>query len=544
MPIAQLKFNETSGTTAADATGSGWNGTLVNGPLWAAGKIDNAVDLDGTNDYVSLPAGVVASSTTSTIAAWVNLDAVSNWTRIFDFGSGTSTYMFLTPKNGSSKIRFAIKNNGSNEQAIDGSSALATGGWHHVAVTLNGATGTLYVDGAQVGQNTAMTLKPSDMGSTTQNWIGRSRFSSDPYLDGRVDDFRVYNKALSASEVVTLAAMFAGPQNLTASANLLQTTLSWSSVANAVSYNVKRAAVSGGSYTTIATGITGTSYTDTGVTAGSTYYYVVSAVNGFNESDNSAEASAAVLAAPQNLTASANLSQAALSWTSVANAASYNIKRAIVSGGPYLTIATGITATSYTDTGLTAGVTYYYVVSAVNSTNESVNSSEASATILDAPLQITINPAEPNGKNGWYTSPVTVTLSPADIAEYSLDGGSIWKAYSAPVVFDQEGTHHIQYRHSVNTGETSSHEIKLDLAAPADATFVADVMAPINGNVTVTMSYPDDAAIKEYKVGDNGTWTAYTTPVVVSANGTVYAKATDAAGNVSNVTSLHCQQHL
>ena len=121
LPIAQLKFNETSGTTAADATGNGWNGTLVDGPLWAAGKSGNAVDLDGTNDYVSLPAGVVASSTTSTVAAWVNLDAVSNWTRIFDFGSGTSTYMFLTPKNGANgKIRFAIKNNGSSEQIIDG----------------------------------------------------------------------------------------------------------------------------------------------------------------------------------------------------------------------------------------------------------------------------------------------------------------------------------------------------------------------------------------------------------------------------------------
>ena len=64
LPIAQLKFDETSGTTAADATGSGWNGTLVNGPLWAAGKSGNAVDLDGTNDYVALPAGVVSSSDT------------------------------------------------------------------------------------------------------------------------------------------------------------------------------------------------------------------------------------------------------------------------------------------------------------------------------------------------------------------------------------------------------------------------------------------------------------------------------------------------
>ena len=113
--------------------------------------------------------------------------------------------MFLTPKNGSNKIRFAIKNNGSSEQIIDGTSAVATGGWHHVAVTLNGATGTLFVDGVQVGQNTAMTLKPSDMGSTTQNWIGRSQFSSDPYLNGKVDDFRIYNRALTVSEIAALA---------------------------------------------------------------------------------------------------------------------------------------------------------------------------------------------------------------------------------------------------------------------------------------------------------------------------------------------------
>ena len=85
---------------------------------------------------------------TATVATWVNLDTLSNWTRIFDFGSGTSTYMNLTPKNGANgKIRFTIQNNGSSEQIIDGTSALATGGWHHVAVTLNGATGILYVDG-------------------------------------------------------------------------------------------------------------------------------------------------------------------------------------------------------------------------------------------------------------------------------------------------------------------------------------------------------------------------------------------------------------
>ncbi|XEC94069.1 LamG-like jellyroll fold domain-containing protein [Paenibacillus tarimensis] len=76
----------------------------------------------------------------------MNLDTASNWARIFDFGSGTSTFMFLTPKNGSNvKNRFGIKNNNSSQQIIEGTSALPIGGWYHVAVTLNGSNGTLYV---------------------------------------------------------------------------------------------------------------------------------------------------------------------------------------------------------------------------------------------------------------------------------------------------------------------------------------------------------------------------------------------------------------
>ncbi|WP_261301642.1 LamG-like jellyroll fold domain-containing protein [Paenibacillus andongensis] len=210
LPTAQLAFDETSGTSASDGTGDGWNGMLVNSPSWVSGYSGNAVDLNGSNQYVSLPNSVVSSDSTVTIACRVNLDAVSNWSRIFDFGTGTNTYMFLTPKNGSNgKIRFAIKNNGSSEQIIEGTSSLATGGWHHVAVTLNGSTGTLYVDGVRVGSNTSMTIKPSDMGSTTQNWIGHSQYTTDPYLNGRVDDFRIYSQALSAADIAALAALAA-----------------------------------------------------------------------------------------------------------------------------------------------------------------------------------------------------------------------------------------------------------------------------------------------------------------------------------------------
>ncbi|MGC3990390.1 MAG: LamG domain-containing protein [Chthoniobacteraceae bacterium] len=97
---------------------------------------------------------------------WVNLTTVSSGCRIFDFGSGTTKTMYLTAQASTGKVRFGIVSTGTTEQDIDGTAAIPTAGWHHVAVTLNGATGTLYVDGTQVGQNTAMTLNPSSLGST------------------------------------------------------------------------------------------------------------------------------------------------------------------------------------------------------------------------------------------------------------------------------------------------------------------------------------------------------------------------------------------
>ena len=183
------------------------HGTLVNGPTWVAGRVGNAVNLDGSNDYVSLPAGVVSGLSDFTVATWVRLDTLGTWQRVFDFGSSTTTNMFLTVSTGTS-IRFAITTGGASaEQRISGTTALPTGVWKHVAVTKEGNTGRLYVDGALVGQNTALTLSPASLGTTTQNWLGRSQYA-DPYLDGQLDDFRIYSRALSAAE---LAALFQNP---------------------------------------------------------------------------------------------------------------------------------------------------------------------------------------------------------------------------------------------------------------------------------------------------------------------------------------------
>jgi subtilisin family serine protease len=83
---------------------------------------------------------------------------------------------------------------------------------------------------------------------------------------------------------------------------------------------------------------------------------------------------------PTGLTASPGDGQVTLNWSPSTGATSYKVKRSLTSGGPYTTIASGIGATNYLDSGLTNGLTYFYVVSAVNSAGESANSAEAFAT--------------------------------------------------------------------------------------------------------------------------------------------------------------------
>jgi hypothetical protein len=90
-----------------------------------------------------------------------------------------------------------------------------------------------------------------------------------------------------------------------------------------------------------------------------------------------------VPAAPLSLAVKAGRGQASLSWNASVGATSYKVKRATTSGGPYITIAT-VDATVYTNTGLTNGTTYYYVISAVNTLGEGTNSTEATATPTDA----------------------------------------------------------------------------------------------------------------------------------------------------------------
>lgn len=205
-----LPFNESSGTSAADASGHAWNGSLLNGASFADGKAGKAVSLSGSA-YVSLPPGISYSLTDFTISAWVKPNSTSANMRVFDFGTSTppsqttGAYVFLTPNDGAGKVRFAITTAGwGSEQTISGSSALSPQVWSHVAVTLSGSLAILYVNGSEVARKSDLSLNPLALGVTTQNWLGRSQYSADPYLNGLIDDFRIYTAGLSADSIMAL----------------------------------------------------------------------------------------------------------------------------------------------------------------------------------------------------------------------------------------------------------------------------------------------------------------------------------------------------
>jgi autotransporter-associated beta strand protein len=202
--VAWYPANASSGATLADASGNGKDATLVGASAFGSGVSGNALSLTG--GYASLPTGIVSTLSDFTIAAWVKIDTLSAWSRIFDFGTGTTVNMFLTPLSGAGAVRFSITTSGSGagEQQINGTSPLAAGVWQHVAVTLAGNTGTLYVNGVAIATNSNITLRPSSLGSTTQNYLGKSQYSADPALFGSIDDFRIVGRALSAAEIQQL----------------------------------------------------------------------------------------------------------------------------------------------------------------------------------------------------------------------------------------------------------------------------------------------------------------------------------------------------
>ncbi|MFF8234356.1 beta-L-arabinofuranosidase domain-containing protein [Streptomyces caelestis] len=171
--------------------------------LSIGGKFGTAVEnVRGSYQYVDLPAAVLQGASAITLSAWVKPAHDGNWARVFDFGNDNTRYMYLAARNAGGVPRFAITTSGpGGEQALNGTTALPLHQWSHLAVTIAGGTGTLYVNGTAVARNTAMSLTPAVLGALANNWLGRSNFSTDPVFAGAYDEFNVWSRALNAAEI-------------------------------------------------------------------------------------------------------------------------------------------------------------------------------------------------------------------------------------------------------------------------------------------------------------------------------------------------------
>ncbi|MEV1019491.1 beta-L-arabinofuranosidase domain-containing protein [Streptomyces sp. NPDC050264] len=163
-------------------------------------------NIRGSYQYVDLPAGVLDGATDAlTLATWVRPEHTDDWARVADFGDDTTRYLYLAARGGTGNPRFALTTSGAGgEQGIDGTAPLPVGAWSHIAVTLGGGVGILYVDGAEVARNTEMTLTPAALGTLKDHWLGRSHYAGDPVLAGALDEFHLWSRALSADEVAAL----------------------------------------------------------------------------------------------------------------------------------------------------------------------------------------------------------------------------------------------------------------------------------------------------------------------------------------------------
>jgi hypothetical protein len=211
--LMQLSMEEGSGTLVSDASGQGNDGTLVNGPVFAADTADGsgyALLFDGADDSIDL--GVVdVAGTGLTLATWFKADSYPGGSRDPRLiskatSSAANDHVFMLStiaSGGATRLRGRLKVGGVTATLIATSGDLSTGVWHHAAMTHDGATLRLYLDGNLVGSAALV-------GTIDQNPSVLAAVGSQPpeaggrHFDGLIDDARILQRAMTSAELATL----------------------------------------------------------------------------------------------------------------------------------------------------------------------------------------------------------------------------------------------------------------------------------------------------------------------------------------------------
>ncbi len=191
-------FDEKNTVIVSDSSGNGRNGK-ISGPEWSDGKDNGALQFGGIDGYVQLPAFNLSQAVT--VEAWVYAEnSLANSSRIMDFGNGSANNNIILAFSGTTGKMVLATYQGT----VSGGSIITTdifpqNQWVHVAAVVNGyGNGSIYWDG--VLKKTGIVGIPLSLSRTNQ-YIGKSNWSSDAYFNGKIDEFRVYRRALSSTEI-------------------------------------------------------------------------------------------------------------------------------------------------------------------------------------------------------------------------------------------------------------------------------------------------------------------------------------------------------
>ena len=200
--VLELKFDEGAGTVAGDTSGNGNGCRLYNGPAWTQGKKGGGLNFDGADDYINCGnATSLDLPSELTISEWVKLDSLASapGPRLaVKMNTTSSNYDFLV-QSGTNRLYIFFYYGGNQDHILSNANALSDLQWHHIVVTRNAARQiNFYVDGVNFGSSTAT----FDMITNNNNlYIGAYYTLTTGFLDGTLDEVRIYNRALSPAEV-------------------------------------------------------------------------------------------------------------------------------------------------------------------------------------------------------------------------------------------------------------------------------------------------------------------------------------------------------